>query len=81
MTAELLSIIFEGSWKTEEVPEDWGTTSIVLVFKKSKKRPDNYRPVSLTFYDVMTSWVDEMGMDVAYLGFSKASDLFPITTS
>ena len=58
MTAELLSIIFEGSWKTEEVPEDWGTTSIVLVFKKSKKRPDNYRPVSLTFYDVMTSWVD-----------------------
>ena len=35
----------------------------------------------LAFYDVMTSWVDEMGMDVAYLDFIEALTLSPITPS
>jgi len=46
--AELLSIIFDRSWRTE-VPEDWRTASVTPVFKKGKKEdPRNYRPVSLT---------------------------------
>jgi len=48
--AEPLSIIFERSWRTEEVPEDWRKASVTPVFKKGKKEdPGNYRPVSLTF--------------------------------
>ncbi|GAB0205687.1 mitochondrial enolase superfamily member 1 [Grus japonensis] len=44
-----LSIIFERSWRTGEVPEDWRKASVTLVFKKGKKEdPGNYRPVSLT---------------------------------
>ncbi|GAB0179391.1 mitochondrial enolase superfamily member 1 [Grus japonensis] len=43
------SIIFERSWRTEEVPEDWRKVNVTLVFKKSKKEdPGNYRPVSFT---------------------------------
>jgi len=47
--AEPLSIIFERSWRTEEVPEDWRKANVTPVFKKGKKDdPGNYRPVSLT---------------------------------
>ena len=47
--AEQLSIIFERSWRTGEVPEDWRIANVTLVFKKGKKEdPGNYRPVSLT---------------------------------
>uniref|UniRef100_A0A8B9DSV2 Reverse transcriptase domain-containing protein n=1 Tax=Anser cygnoides TaxID=8845 RepID=A0A8B9DSV2_ANSCY len=47
--AELLYIIFERSWRTGEVPEDWRIASVTPVFKKGKKEdPGNYRPVSLT---------------------------------
>ncbi|PKU38324.1 rna-directed dna polymerase from mobile element jockey-like [Limosa lapponica baueri] len=70
-----LSIIFEKSWRTGEVPEDWRKANITPVFKKGKKEdPGNYRPVSLTsvpgkgkscltnliaFYDAITGWLDE----------------------
>ncbi|GAB0205476.1 mitochondrial enolase superfamily member 1 [Grus japonensis] len=44
-----LSIIFERSWRTGEVPEDWRKANVTPVFKKGKKDdPGNYRPVSLT---------------------------------
>ncbi|GAB0210344.1 mitochondrial enolase superfamily member 1 [Grus japonensis] len=44
-----LSIIFERSWRTGEVPEDWRKASVTPVFKKGRKEdPGNYRPVSLT---------------------------------
>ncbi|GAB0208187.1 mitochondrial enolase superfamily member 1 [Grus japonensis] len=73
--ARPLSIIFERSWRTGEVPEDWKKASVTPVFRKGKKEdPGNYRPVSLTsipgkgkrcltsliaFYDGMSGWVDE----------------------
>jgi len=47
--AEPLSIIFERSWRTGEVPEDWRKPNVTPVFKKGKKEdPGNYRLVSLT---------------------------------
>ncbi|XP_073532607.1 uncharacterized protein C10orf67 homolog, mitochondrial isoform X1 [Phyllobates terribilis] len=42
---EPLSIIFENSWRTGEVPEDWRRANVVPIFKKGKKvDPGNYRP-------------------------------------
>ncbi|GAB0178662.1 mitochondrial enolase superfamily member 1 [Grus japonensis] len=47
--ARPLSIIFEKSWRTGEVSEDWQKANVALVLKKGKKEdPGNYRPVSLT---------------------------------
>jgi len=46
---EPLSIIFERSCRTGEVPEDWRKAIVTVAFKKGKKEdPGNYRPVSLT---------------------------------
>jgi len=46
---EPLSIIFERSWRTGEVPEDWRKAIVTPSFKKDKKEdPGSYRPVSLT---------------------------------
>ncbi|GAB0187214.1 mitochondrial enolase superfamily member 1 [Grus japonensis] len=47
--AKPLSIIFERSWRTGKVPEDWKKDNVTPVFKKGKKEgTGNYRPVSLT---------------------------------
>jgi len=46
--AKPLSIIFETSWRTREVPKNWRKANITPVFKKGKEDPGNYRPVSLT---------------------------------
>ena len=45
--AEPLSIIFERSWRTGEVPEHGRKANVTPIFKKGKKEdPGNYRPVS-----------------------------------
>ncbi|RMC22481.1 hypothetical protein DUI87_00795 [Hirundo rustica rustica] len=47
--AEPLSIIYQQSWLTGEVPDDWKQANVTSVHKKGgKKDPSNYRPVSLT---------------------------------
>ncbi|CAM5146678.1 unnamed protein product [Natator depressus] len=47
--AEPLAIIFENSWRSGEVPEDWRKANVVPIFKKGKKEDSgNYKPVSLT---------------------------------
>ena len=47
--AKPLSIIYQRSLLTGEVPEDWRLPSVTPIYKKGcKEDPGNYRPVSLT---------------------------------
>ena len=49
VVADPLSIIFEKSWLSGEVPSDWKKGNIPPIFKKGRKEaPGNYRLVSLT---------------------------------
>ncbi|GAB0204118.1 mitochondrial enolase superfamily member 1 [Grus japonensis] len=44
-----LSIIYQQSWLTREVPVDWRLANVTPTYKKGQKEdPGNYRPVSLT---------------------------------
>ena len=47
--AKPLSIIYQQSWLTGEVPDDWRIATVTPIYKKGRKEyPGNYRPVSLT---------------------------------
>ncbi|CAM5092187.1 unnamed protein product [Eretmochelys imbricata] len=47
--SEPLAIIFEKSWKTADIPEDWKKANIVPIYKKgTKDNTGNYKLVSLT---------------------------------
>ncbi|KFW06029.1 RNA-directed DNA polymerase from mobile element jockey, partial [Fulmarus glacialis] len=47
--AKPLSIIYQQSWLTGDVPDDWRLANVSPIYKKGQKEdPGNYRPVSLT---------------------------------
>ncbi|KFP07635.1 RNA-directed DNA polymerase from mobile element jockey, partial [Calypte anna] len=47
--AKPLSIVYQQSWLTGEVPDDWKLASVTPIHRKGRKEdPGNYRPVSLT---------------------------------
>ncbi|KFP58078.1 RNA-directed DNA polymerase from mobile element jockey, partial [Cariama cristata] len=49
VVAKPLSMIFEKSWQSGEVPGDWKKDNIVPIFKKDRKEdPGNYQAISLT---------------------------------
>ena len=44
-----LTILFQKSWDSGKIPDDWRLAEVTPIFKKgSKADPGNYRPVSLT---------------------------------
>ncbi|KFV44140.1 RNA-directed DNA polymerase from mobile element jockey, partial [Gavia stellata] len=47
--AKPLSIIYQQSWLTGEVLDDWRLANVTPIYRKGQKEdPGNYRPVSLT---------------------------------
>ncbi|GAB0181631.1 mitochondrial enolase superfamily member 1 [Grus japonensis] len=76
--ARPLSIIFQRSWESGEVPVDWKLANVVPIFKKGKKEdPGNYRPVSLTsvpgkiMEKIMLGVIEKHVEDNAVIGHSQ----------
>ncbi|UYV74125.1 K02A2.6-like [Cordylochernes scorpioides] len=69
---ERLLDIFNNSWKTGKLPQDWKTEAIIPIKKldKSADDPENYRPISLTRR--------EWGADATTLKLTYTSLIRPI---
>ncbi|XP_073499882.1 inaD-like protein isoform X2 [Phyllobates terribilis] len=73
---EPLSIIFENSWRTGEVPEDWRRTNVVPIFKKGKKvDPGNYRPEGAenNTYDITLTKKEGQSLGITVVGYTGGS--------
>ncbi|GAB0203024.1 mitochondrial enolase superfamily member 1 [Grus japonensis] len=81
--AKTLCIIYQQSWLTGEVPDDWRLANVMPIYKKGRKEDlGNYRPVSLTLVpgkimerfilSVLTRQVqDNQGIRPSQHGFMK----------
>ncbi|TRZ13979.1 hypothetical protein HGM15179_013128 [Zosterops borbonicus] len=70
-TARPLTVIFERSWTSGEVPEQWKEANVAPVFQKGKEKTQLV--VKPAFYDETTAWRDERTAgDIVYLELSKA---------
>ncbi|UYV74179.1 hypothetical protein LAZ67_11002330 [Cordylochernes scorpioides] len=63
---ERLLDIFNNSWKTGKLPQDWKTATIIPIKKldKSPYDPKNYRPISLTSIEEKISHNSNIGLFV-----------------
>ncbi|KFP46491.1 RNA-directed DNA polymerase from mobile element jockey, partial [Cathartes aura] len=49
VVARPLSLIFEKSWRSGDIPEDWKKANVTPIYQKGlKEDPGDYRPISLT---------------------------------
>ncbi|PKU37509.1 hypothetical protein llap_12187 [Limosa lapponica baueri] len=82
--AEPLSIIYQQSWQTGEVPADWRLANVTPIHKKGwKDDPGNYRPVSLTsvpgkaMEQIILSAIMQCMKKAQTLAFFKSSGTLP----
>ncbi|NWX33671.1 RTJK polymerase, partial [Notiomystis cincta] len=77
-----LTIIFERSWRSGEVPEDWKKANVTPIFKKGKKEdPGSYWPVSLTsipgkvmehlILEAISTYIEDKVIWTSQHGFTK----------
>ncbi|TRZ13633.1 hypothetical protein HGM15179_013474 [Zosterops borbonicus] len=70
------SIIYNQSWLTGEVPEDWKLANVTPIHKKGgKEDPSNYRPVSLT--SVPSKIMEQFILSVIMQHLQYGQDLRP----
>jgi len=96
LTEELvkpLSITYQQSWLTGEVPDDWRIASVTPIYKKGcKEDPGSYRPVSLTSVQgkIMERFIlsmlnghvkDNQGIRPSQHGFTKGRSCLTNLTS